>query len=144
MRSGMLKAIEDKFEKLCKAESERRTMLRTIVREEIEAHGERQPKLSDLSAGITQNVRASVLHVIKATPRVRNVDQMSKEKVADAIGMAVGVKTICELLPHVLSRRSTAIALEATTPNDVCTISFPAAIKKRVTYSNTEFDKIVK
>lgn len=56
----------------------------------------------------------------------------------------MGYKKIRELLPEVLSRRIISISKDETTLHDVSTIAFPAVSKKRKSYANNEFDKVVK
>lgn len=118
--------------------------LRCLVREELDAHMERQPQIDDIVAGVTKDIRAAVIHAIKTTPLSRSTDQMTKAEVSAAVATAVGYKKIRELLPEVLSRRILAISQDDSELHDVTTISFPAASKKRKSYANAEFDKVIK
>lgn len=89
-------------------------------------------------------MNAVVIHVIKTTPRVRCVDDMNKMELAIALDASVGAEKFRELLPEVLNRRIIAMAADTTAPDVVCTIGFPAARKKRKSYSTIEFDMIIK
>lgn len=114
------------------------------MKKEVEAHAERQAMIETLGNKMTNNVREAVIRVITTTPRMREVDDMSKGELSLAVYAAVGPKKIRELLPEALNRRINAIAADATSPDDVLNIGFSAASKQRKTTSNDEFDKFVK
>lgn len=126
------------------------SLTRGIVKEEVNAYSERQPHADTVADGITQKVTTAVLQVIKTTPQTRSADQMGREELTATVTKAVGgFKRFRTLLPGVLNRRITALAEDArkngrAAAEDVLTISFPAASKKNKTYSNTEFDKMIK
>lgn len=112
--------------------------IRCIVKEEVEAHAERQQKMETLGNKMIKKVSEAVIHVIKTTPRMRAVEDMSMGELSLAVYAAVGPKKVRELLPEVLNRGITAIAADAASPDDVHTIGFPSARKKQKTYSNIE------
>lgn len=121
------------------------SMVRCLVREELDASAERRPQVDNVLGNVVKEVRDTVVQAIRTTPQMRTADQMTKTEVNAAISTAVGYKKIRDLLPEVLSRRITAIFKDdASDIRDVSTISFPAASKKRKSYANIEFDKVVK
>lgn len=143
-RQGFLSAFEDAHKAMMVPDGPLASIILCTVKEEVDARAERQPKMETLGNQMTKKVSEAVIHVIKTTPRMRAVDDMSKSELSVSVYAAVGSKKIRELLPEVLHRRITAIAADESSPDDVLNIGFPAASKKRKTYSNTEFDKVVK
>lgn len=144
LEEQVLLAVKGETAKLVTSDGELAALVRCLVREELDAFAERQPKMDATLAGVKADVREAVVNAIKTTPAARSADQMTKAEVCAAIGTAVGYKKLRDLLPEVLSRRVVAIAKDDSDLHDVTTISFPAASKKRKSYANTEFDKIVK
>lgn len=143
-RQSILRAFQDALNAVIVPNGPLASVIRCTVKEEVEAHAERQAKIETLGNKMTNKVSEAVIRVIKTTPRMRAVDDMSKGELSLAVYAAVGPKKIRELLPDVLNRRINAIAADATSPDDFLNIGFPAASKKRKTYSNDEFDKVEK
>lgn len=139
----LARTAEGKIEEMIATDGPVATLLRCMVREELDAHVERQPKMESLFAGITKEGREAVFNAIKTTTAARSADLMTKSQVVTAIGTAVSYKNIREMLPEALSRRIISISKDETTLNDVSTIALPAASKKRESYANNEFDKVV-
>lgn len=146
----MTALLDKKFAALVEKDGALAELTRGIIKEEIAAYGERQPKAEDVADGIAQKVSATVVKCIKTTPQIRSADQMGREELNATVAKAVGgFKTFRNLLPGVLNRRISTIDADARKDGgegaeDVLTISFPAASKKNQTYSNTEFDKMIK
>lgn len=89
----------------------------------------------------------AVERVIKTTPQMRSADRMSKEELGDVAKRAAGgLKRLRELFPDVLSKR--ILSLVATTADeellDVLTAAFPCSSKKAKSFSNIEFEKMVR
>lgn len=132
----LVAAVERKIADMVDPAGPLASVVRCLVREELDAFTERQPKVDNALGNVIKEVREAVVQAIRTTPQMRTADQMTKTEVNAAISIAVGYKKIRDLLPEVLSRRITAIAKDADSElHDVSTISFPAASKKRKSYS---------
>lgn len=75
---SLARIVEGKIEAMIAPNGPVATVLRCLVREELDAHVKRQPRMESLLAGITKDVREAVVNAIKTTPAPRSTDQMTK------------------------------------------------------------------
>lgn len=144
MKSTVSEVIDEVLSKALDQNGPVAALVRSVCKEELAAHAERQPKPDTIAATISKTVTAAVVHVVKTTPQARNVYEMGRDELEAAAKKSVsGFKKFREHLPQVLSRRMSSIAADVNAPDDVLTIFFPAAAKKNKTYSNVEFEKII-
>lgn len=119
----------------------------TKVKEELEQHKKRQPRSEALADNTAKTVCAAVRHTIVTTPQFRSADQMSKDELAVAARRAAGgPKKLRELFSEILVKRILALVEGASDEEilDVLTIWFPSSNKKAKTFSNSEFEKMVR
>lgn len=113
-----LKEITTKFE--CKVvqkmsevlsqTGEMAKLFRCLVREELDSHLERQPKMDAITNEITKAVTAAVFQVVKTTPQKRTLEQMSRPGVTAAVIVAVGYRKVRVVLPEILRWRIRSLA----------------------------------
>lgn len=139
--------IHSRFDALVDSSGALNVMVGAKVKEELELHTERQPSADSLADSTAKKVCAAVRHTIATTPQFRSADQMSKDELVVAARRAAGgPKKLRELFPEILVKRILALVEGASDEEilDVLTISFPSSNKKAKTFSNTEFEKMVR